>query len=131
MNKRTAAAALIATAALTLIGCGAATESSSTTTTTIQKNTTTTQSKYDRQLSAYLDEMSDRFPYSSEAELVSLGENACNVVDAFGSVASAFVAIAEDPDWTVEMAGDAGYTFGVAIPVFCPEYLSELNRIVR
>lgn len=133
MKKRTALAALTLTATFALVGCGAAEEtkpSPESTTTTTYRSTTTT-SKYDGQMSDYLRSMRSRFPGNSDIKLIEIGEQSCTVIEASGSVIDAMLMIAEDPTWTREMAGDAGFTFGTAIPVFCPEYLPELLRITR
>ena len=108
------------------IGC----ESSESTTSTADtvKATTTTVAKASP-TDAFVNAMKVKYPNSSRTQLIDLGETSCEVIDAFGSVEEAIFAIAEDPTWDREMANNAGYTFGAAIPVFCPEYLAELNAI--
>lgn len=100
---------------------------SATTSTTYKSTTTTSYSLYD----AYIKTLRTRFPNSSDSALISLGETACATIDAYGSVSRAMVAIASDPRWSASEANNAGYVFGVAIPVFCPRYLPELNRIIN
>jgi hypothetical protein len=128
MKTRTAAAALIAVATLTLIGCGTSRSTpEASTPTTAYKQTTTTASKYGPFLSA----AQDKYPAASDSELIDLGITTCETIETFGSVLDTMLAIAEDPDWSVEEAGDAAFMIGLSVPTFCPEYLPELNRITR
>lgn len=129
MNKRTAAAALIATAALTLIGCGTSqsTPEASTPTTAYKRTTTTTASQY----GAFLSAAQDRYPAASDSKLIDLGITTCETIETFGSVLDMMLMIAEDPDWSLEEAEDAAFMIRLSVPAFCPEYLSELNRIMR
>ena len=129
MNKRAAAAALIATAALTLIGCGTSrsTPEVSAPTTAYKRTTTTTASEY----GAFLSAAQDKYPSASDSELIDLGITTCETIEAVGSVLDMMLMIAEDPDWSLEEAEDAAFMMGLSVPTFCPEYLPELNRIVR
>lgn len=72
-----------------------------------------------------------RFPGRSDAELFSLGRTACETIDAFGSVELTLLSIAEDPDWSVDEARNAGYLFGLSIPLFCPRFEAEARRLVN
>jgi hypothetical protein len=112
--------------AVPLIGC----ESSETTGTTAPEKVTTTTAKKASAIDVYVASMKVKYPNSSDAQLIDLGKTSCEVIDAFGSVADAIFAIAEDPTWDREMALNAGYTFGAAVPVFCPEYTAELKALV-
>lgn len=130
MNKYITTAALALTATIALVGCGTGKASTPSTTTATYRSTTTTQ-KYDNAMTAYLRSMQSRFPGKSDAQLISLGEQACKVIDAYGSITSAMVGIAKDPSWSVSAAGDAAYVFGTSVPTFCPRYLPELIRITQ
>lgn len=113
--------------AVPLIGC----ESSDTKeTATTNKATTTTTAKKSTSVDAYVASMKVKYPNSSSETLIDLGKTACDVIDAFGSVSDAMIAIATDPTWDREMAGNAGYTFGAAVPVFCPQYTAEIKALV-
>lgn len=95
-------------------------------TTTIPKTTTTSAPLID----AYVEVMRDYFPGASRSELIDLGKTACEVIDESGSITSALISIATDPSWA-GMEEMAGYTIGVSVPVFCPRYMPELNRITQ
>lgn len=127
MKRHTAVAAVVLTAALALAGCGRG--DSSTTSETLPKRTTTTTAKSKSIRDLYLDGMRERFPYQSDAQLIELGHTACDAIDSYGSIEDTMIAIALDPRWSVEEAGDAGYTFAFAVPAFCPEYLAELESL--
>lgn len=123
MKVKYAVMALVLTSAL-LASC------SSKTSTPVSSVSTTTTAK-STMMDTYLKGMSSKFPNASASTLIQLGEMACDVIDASGSISRAIVNIASDPSWTSEMARSAGYTFGTAIPVFCPEYVPELNRLAK
>lgn len=129
MNKRTAVAALIAVATLTLIGCGTSqsTPETSTPTTAYKRTTTTTASEY----GAFLSAAQDKYPAASDSKLIDLGITTCETIETFGSVLDMMVMISEDPDWSLEEAEDAAFMVGLSVPTFCPEYLPELNRLTR
>jgi hypothetical protein len=97
-----------------------------TTTTTIRATTTTIYSLLD----TYVDTVKSELPGASRSELIDLGKQACTTIRAYGSVELAILGIASDPSWTPRMAEAAGFVMGAAIPVFCPEFTSELRRIV-
>ena len=128
MNKRTAAAALIAVATLTLIGCGTSRSTQEVSTpTTAYKQTTTTASEY----GAFLSAAQDKYPAASDTKLIDLGITTCETIETFGSVLDMMVMISEDPDWSLEEAEDAAFMIGLSVPTFCPKYQPELNRLVR
>jgi hypothetical protein len=129
MNKRTAAAALIAVATLTLIGCGTSrsTQEVSTPTTAYKQTTTTTASPY----GAFLSAAQEKYPAASDSQLIDLGITTCDTIETFGSVLDMMVMISEDPDWSLEEAEDAAFMIGLSVPTFCPKYQPELNRLVR
>lgn len=93
-----------------------------TTTTTIRTTTTTIYSLLD----TYVDTVRSELPGASRSELIDLGEQACKTIRAAGSVELAITLIAADPSWTPQMARTAGFVFGAAVPVFCPEYIDEI-----
>lgn len=101
------------------------TEAKQTTTTTTYRTTTTAPSILD----AYLATVGKKLPMATKAELIDLGEKACDTIDAYGSVKLAVIGIASDPSWTDSMAETAGYVIGAAIYAFCPEYVRELESI--
>lgn len=131
------ALASIAVAAFALAGCGTTkTEKSTptvpaptTSTTFVKQQTTTTLSSTDVLTEAYIVAMREYFPNTSRSTLLDLGKTACLVIRTQGSVMKAMTAIANDPSFR-GMEEAVGYTFGVAVPVFCPEYLPELKRII-
>lgn len=139
MKKYIAAAML--TTAVVLAGCG--TQSSSNkevgstempgtkATEPTYKSPSTTVPKQDPIMSSYLRTMKDRFPWKTDSELIALGKQACDVIDVAGSITVAMLAIASDPTWSVEAAGDAAYTFGASVIAFCPEYTPELMRLAQ
>ena len=103
-----------------------ATTTIATTTTTIPR-TTTTVSKVDVFVSA----VKTRLPGASRDEIIELGQQACTTIEAYGSVELAIYGIASDPSWSMEMAKMASFIMGAGIPVFCPEYTAELQRLTR
>jgi len=116
------------------IGCGknetsAPNSTVATSSTTVYKSTTTVKPK-NTLMDIYFENMSEYFPKATKAELLDIGEQACAVIDAFGSVSSALAAIATDPDFA-NMQYEVGITIGSAVPVLCPEYEAELRRIVN
>jgi hypothetical protein len=129
MNKRTAAAALIAVATLTLIGCGTSRSAQevSTPTTAHKQTTTTTASPY----GAFLSAAQEKYPAASDSQLIDVGITTCDTIETFGSVLDMMVMISEDPDWSLEEAEDAAFMIGLSVPTFCPKYQPELNRLVR
>jgi hypothetical protein len=139
MNTYKLKAVLAGTAitAVALAGCGAAETKSSTsatspptTSTTIaKKQTTTTLASQDVLIEAYVSVMKDYFPGTSRSTLIELGQNACMVIKTQGSVLDAMLAIANDPSFR-GMEEAVGYTFGVAVPVFCPQYQDEVDAII-
>ena len=91
---------------------------------------TTTTSKYSTMERAYLSTLRERFG-GTDAQLFELGRTACQMIRAYGSVYAALQKIAFDPDWSLEEARNAGFLFGAAIPLFCPEFFAEAERISR
>ena len=126
--KTIGALGAVAVAALIAAGCGSPDTTSDATPVTSAKATTTTVAKA-TPTDAFVNSMKTKFPNASRADLIDIGRASCDVIDAFGSVSEAMIAIAMDPTWDREMAGNAGYTMGAAIPVFCPQHLAELNAI--
>jgi hypothetical protein len=128
MKKILATVAIAASLGAVLIGCGGnrdETQATSATTQTTYQRATTTTSRYSAAVEVYLSKARNLFPSETDAKLISLGEQACDVIIAYGSLTKTLLAIAEDPDWTTDMAYDAGYMFGIAIPVYCPQFTSE------
>lgn len=115
------------------IGCGKNSSSldsaQSTTSTTVYKTTTTAKPK-NTLMDAYYESMSVYFPRATKAELLDIGEKACDMIDAYGSVSATILAISTDPDF-VDMQYEAGVAIGSAIPTLCPEYQAELLRLVK
>lgn len=109
------------------IGCESSDKTASPATTAKATATTVTKAS---PTDAFVNSMRTKFPNAPRADLIEIGQASCDVIDAFGSVSEAMIAIAIDPTWDREMAGDAGFTFGAAIPVFCPEYEAELKALV-
>jgi hypothetical protein len=126
--KKLLVALTLVLAAAALSACSSESTSSSPPS-SAYRPTTTTISKASL-VDAYVDAMRDYFPRASRSELIDLGQTACDTIDEAGSLAGAVVDILSDPSWA-GMEEAAGYTFGVSIPVFCPEYTAELNRLIR
>lgn len=132
MKKTLATIAIAASLGVALIGCGGGleeTEATSATTQTTYQRPTTTTSRYSNSVEAYLKEARNLFPSASDAKLISLGQQACDVIIAHGSLTKTFISIASDPEWSSDMAYDAGYLFGIAIPVYCPQFNSEARAL--
>lgn len=128
MKKVLATIAIAASLGAVLVGCGGnrdETQATSGTTQTTYQRATTTTSRYSAAVEVYLSKARTLFPSETDAKLISLGEEACGVIIAYGSLTKTLIAIAEDPDWTTDMAYDAAYLFGAAIPVYCPQFTSE------
>lgn len=128
MKKVLATIAIVASLGAILIGCGGSrgeTQVTSATAETTYQRPTTTTSRYSAAVEVYLSKARNLFPSETDAKLISLGEQACGVIIAYGSLTKTLISIAEDPDWTTDMAYDAGYLFGIAIPVYCPQFTSE------
>lgn len=116
-----------------LAGCSSNSDNSSkqnatTTSTTIQRTTTTTTYSL---VDKFVSTVKTRLPNSTRSEIVDLGQQACVTIRAYGSIELAIYGIASDPSWTTDMAKIAAFVMGAAIPVFCPEYTAELQRIAR
>lgn len=132
MKKALATGAVVASLGLALIGCGGGrgqTEASSATTQTTYQRSTTTTSRYSTAVEVFLSEARGQFPGRTNDELIALGEQACDVIIAHGSLTKTFIAIASDPTWTTDLARDAGFLFGISIPVFCPQFMSEARAL--
>lgn len=97
---------------------------------TYSKPTTTT-SAYSLSVQGFLISARNRFPYETDDKLIWLGQQSCATIIAYGSLTKTMIAIAENPAWTREMARDAGYLFGISIPVFCPQFKAEAQRLVE
>ena len=139
MNPYKLKAVLAGTAitAVALAGCGAAetksstvaTSEATTSTTAARKQTTTTLTPQSVLIEAYVMTMQDYFPGASRASLIDLGQTTCEVIETQGSVTAAMRAIANDPSFR-GMDEMVGYAIGASVPVFCPEYQAEVNRLV-
>ena len=129
MKKYLAITAVGLMSALVVAGCGRESSSTSTSPTVTYRSTTTTVKK-PTMMDAYLETMRTKFPRHTDAQLIELGELSCDLIDAAGSIQAALISIAVDPSWSAKEAGDAAFTFGAAVPVFCPRYTAELKRIV-
>ena len=121
------AAAVVIISTLLLGACGSSSKSDTTTTPSLPRTTTTVQSFPTE--SDFVNVMRTRFPGASRSDLISLGKTACDLLDEVGSLSMAILVIATDPSWA-GMEEDAGFTIGAAIPVFCPEYIPQLNALV-
>lgn len=126
MKSKLAVLIILASSAFA-VACSPSTDTPASPTTTYRTTTTVSQSVL---IDAYVSAMREYFPRASRSELISLGKTACDVLDEAGSVSMAFADIATDPSWR-GMEESAGYTIGVAVPVFCPEYLPELKRLLK
>lgn len=124
--------ALIGLLSVVAIGCSSGKTSApvETTTTTTAKVVTPTTLKQSTLIDIYVDTMQERYPAASRTKLIELGQSACDVINIYGSVSAAIVGMSQDPEFA-EMASDIGYTFGVAVPVFCPQYEAEIRRIAN
>ena len=99
------------------------------TTTTVQRTTSTTISKTIME-DAFVEATRDLYPGLSRAKAIELGKTTCDTIDQFGSVEQTVTAIIASGDF-VGMESDVGYMMGVSIPVFCPEYLAEAERLFK
>ncbi len=126
--KKQIALISIALFSIIAVGCGSSdnTKTENTTTTTSAPTTTTT--VYSA-LDSYVSSAKTSLPNATRAELIKIGQQSCTVIRAYGSVELAIIGIASDPTWTTEAARTAGYIMGLAIPLFCPEYTAEAQRI--
>lgn len=129
--KKTIAALSISAVAFLGAGCEVATNDSNTNTDT----PTTTQApssspSKNSNVSAYVKAAREVFPSASEADLIEVGQLACDTIDDNGSITGALIAIIDDPAF-YGLEYEAGYIMGAAIPVFCPEYKAELNRLTK
>ena len=126
--KKQIALISIALFSIIAVGCGSSdnTKTENTTTTTSAPATTTT--VYSA-LDSYVSSAKTRLPGATRTELIEVGQQSCTVIRAYGSVELAIIGIASDPTWTTEAARTAGYIMGLAIPLFCPEYTAEAQRI--
>jgi hypothetical protein len=129
IKKTLTTTALVAVLGLAVIGCGSS-QGTITTPDTIQRATTTT-SSYPKSVNRFLLQASDLYPYEDDETLISLGMTSCETIQSFGSLTQTMIEIAFDPDWTVEMAGDAAAMFAISVPAFCPQFQSEIDRIAR
>jgi hypothetical protein len=91
----------------------------------------TTQAPAKTKTDVFVETMKTQYPSSSRSEIISLGQTACDAIRSFGSVLDTFLAIAEDDSWSTEEAGDAGFTFGAAVPAFCPEFQAEMDDLAK
>lgn len=80
---------------------------------------------------ALVEVMQDKYPGASRKQVLETAQMACDAVDESGSIAATFVGIMEDNSIDAELAGDMSYAIGVAVPVLCPEYLAELERLTK
>lgn len=110
------------------VGCAAQTDAPSSDKPASIAPTTTVAPK--PTVDTYVLTMRDIYPTASRADLIDLGKTACDVIRSQGSVRRALIAVASNPAFA-GMEEDAAYTFGAAIPVFCPEYLDEALNIAR
>ena len=129
------ATALVFTAAL--VGCGSRAETTAaptTTTTSKAPVTTTTEDIFKTapqslKVDALVEVFQDKFPGTSRGSAIDIANTACDAVRAQGSIVDAVAAIVADPDVDYDTAGDMSFIIGVSVPVFCPEFLAELNAI--
>lgn len=116
-----------------LVGCGSASSKESVPSTTtrlaVPKTTTTVKPSKSVMTDALVDVLQDEFPGASRSQVIEVAEQACVVVRLSGSVEEALLMIASDPNTDSTMAGDMAYVMGVSIPVFCPEYMDELESL--
>jgi hypothetical protein len=100
-------------------GCAVAPTSTSTSTTTSQET----------KVDAMVKVIQNKYPAASRVKAIDLAEKACTAIDQSGSIADTIALIVSDDSIDVDMAGDMSWIIGVSVPVLCPEYLPELNRI--
>ena len=90
-------------------------------------STPTTQPKSPLTLAG--EQISRQYPWISVADGATLAQLACLVIDEAGSVLNASYLIVTDPAF-YGMEEEMGFIFGTAIRYLCPQYISELNRLV-
>jgi len=127
--------AILAASAVSL-GCGvkpAASNEPAPTTTTTQarrQTTTTTAPKQDILVEAFVLAMKDWFPNMTRSDAIELGVTMCDTIDIYGNVSDTVDAIIASGRFR-GMEGDIGYVMGVSIPVYCPQYEAEAQRLFR
>jgi hypothetical protein len=122
MKIRLAVGAIAITAAL--VGCG--TKPADTTT---SAPTTTRAPSQEAKENALVGVLQARLGGGSRSEVIDIAKQACYVVETSGSVAGAMASIIADDSIDMETGSDMAYVMGVAIPVYCPEYKAEMDRI--
>jgi Protein of unknown function (DUF732) len=124
------AAALVLTAGL--VGCGTRNETSATSigNAKIQGTTSTTYSQSDK-VDALVKVLQARLGAGSRDKIIDIAKQACVVIDEAGSVIAAIRGIASDPEIDYETASDMAYIIGVSVPVYCPEYLDQVQRYLN
>jgi hypothetical protein len=129
-------AALVLTVGLA--ACGSSTETSTPSTPSTKAPATTTTTKdiletasqsdlIDALVAVYQDE----FPGASRSGAISTAKTACELIESEGSIVDAMAAIALDPEVGASMAGDMAFVMGISVPVYCPQFLPELNRLTN
>jgi hypothetical protein len=114
--------ALSATLALAVSGCATAPVTSS-------ASTTSAASSRDLQIDALVLTIQRRVPGTTRASAIDLAKTACNAIDEAGSITEFIAQVATDPEIDLKMSGDMAYVVGVAVPIYCPEYRAEMDRI--
>jgi len=127
-------AALVLTVGLAACGSSTETSTPSTPSTKAPATTTTTEdilrtAPQSLKVEALVEVMQERLPGTSRADAIDNAQSACGAIEASGSILGAMEQIAIDPDIDTKTAGDMAYIMGISIPVYCPEYLAEMNKI--
>lgn len=129
-------AALVLTVGLAACGSRTETSTPSTTSTKAPATTTTTEdvlktAPQSLKIDALVDVYQEEFPGTSRSTAIDVAKTACEAIEAQGSIVDAMAAIAVDPEISATMAGDMAFVMGISVPVFCPKFLPELNRLTK
>ena len=122
--------ALTAALGLAVTGCATAPAASDQRSATPSTTTTKTATQQDK-VDALVRVMQSKYPGSSRSQILDVAQTACDTLDEYGSVSSTFINIIADDSIDADMAGDMSYAIGVAVPVLCPEYQAELERLTK
>jgi ABC-type glycerol-3-phosphate transport system substrate-binding protein len=129
-------AALVLTVGLAACGSRTETSTPSTPSTKAPATTTTTENVFESAsqselIDALVEVYQEEFPGTSRSTVIDVAKTACEAIEAQGSIVDAMAAIAVDPDIDATMAGDMAFVMGVSVPVYCPQFLPELNRLTN
>jgi hypothetical protein len=83
----------------------------------------------DSKVNALVSVLGAKYPGASKSKLIDIAQQACTVIDQAGGVAAAVATVVADDSIDSATGSDIAYIMGVAVPVYCPQYKPELDRI--